>query len=142
MPRCLLSLDIDVYGVEMSQHDPWVPEIMYEEDTDGVAGNFPFIQVPPDEEMPRFLLIWEYSDSGEFEPGPNGEEVPIIEADMRQYALMDTLKQNLSDDDYDKVRIALGLEPMKIATVKGRAITERIKENLTKAENPRGKIES
>lgn len=107
-------------------HRQWVPEIMYEEDLEGTSQQLPFILVPDTEEMPKFLFIWEHRDTGEIEPGPFGEEMPIVESTLRQYALMDTLKSKLTTDEYDRVRQALGLEPLATASSKGRAISERV----------------
>lgn len=103
----------------------WVPEIMYEEDVRGVAQALPFILIPKDEVMPRFLLIWAHTDTGEIEPGPKGEEIPIVESELKQYAQMDVLKSKLSREDYDKVRTALGLESLSSATRKGQEITSK-----------------
>ena len=41
-----------------NKRNNWVPEIMYEESAEGVASNFPFIQVPKDETMPSLLYIF------------------------------------------------------------------------------------
>lgn len=119
----------------MTTRTDWVPEIMYEEDVNGVAQTLPFILVPDGEQMPTFLFIWEQTETGEFEPGPNGEEIPIVEADLRQYARMDVLKNKLSLTDYDKVRAALGLEPLSTATAKGRAISGQVRQNVTEQES-------
>ena len=119
----------------MTTRTGWVPEIMYEEDVNGVAQTLPFILVPDGEQMPTFLFIWEQTETGEFEPGPNGEEIPIVEADLRQYARMDVLKNKLSLTDYDKVRAALGLEPLSTATAKGRAISGQVRQNVSEQES-------
>ena len=121
----------------MKTHSAWIPEVMYEEELDGSSQSLPFILVPPDEEMPKFLLLWEHRQTGEIEPGPNGEELPIVEAELRQYAMMDVLKAGLTPSEYDRVREVLGLEPLKSAAKKGRAITERAVANsiVTKAED-------
>ena len=50
----------------------WIPEICYEEDGEGISSHIPFIQVPPEQEMPRFLFIFESQETGEFEPGEDG----------------------------------------------------------------------
>lgn len=115
----------------MSEKTSWIPEIMYEEDVNGVSQTLPFILVPTNESMPRFLLIWEQRDTGEIEPGPNGEEIPIVEAELRQFARIDVLKDRLSAVDYDKVRAALGLEPLKAAARKGQAITDRVRSSVS-----------
>jgi len=111
-------------------NNKWIPEIMYEDDAEGMTGHLPFIPVPNGETMPRFLLIWESRDTGELEPNSEGEPVPIYEMDLHQYASMNTLKEKLTAAEYDKVRAALGLEPLKIASKKGSEITENVKKNL------------
>ena len=109
----------------------WVPEIMYEESEDGVSSAIPFIMVPPEEDMPKLLYIFESRNTDEVEPGLDGEEVPIVEWDLHQYADMLSLKDNLDPETYDKVRVSLGLEPLAIASEKGREITNSVRENLS-----------
>jgi hypothetical protein len=104
----------------------WIPEIMYEEDPDGVAQALPFILVPASESMPTVVFIWENRDTGEVEPGPNGEEIPIVDAELRQFARMDILKEKLSKSAYDDVRVALGLEKLKVAEKKGKNVTDNV----------------
>ena len=113
----------------MSKH--WVPEIMYEETgEEGVSGHIPFIPVPNNEEMPAFLFVFESRETGEFEPGPDGEQLPITQLDLHQYADMAILKEKLSAESFDQVRVVLGLEPLKTAAEKGQKITAKIRENL------------
>lgn len=112
----------------MTEHQQaWLPEIMYEEEIPGKASPIPFILVPEDQEMPDMIFIWEHANTGEFEPGPDGEELPIVDAELHQFARMDILKERLSGEDYDKVRAALGLKPLKEAHNLGSEITERAK---------------
>ena len=109
----------------------WIPEIMYEEGEDeGMSSHIPFIPVPVNEEMPSLLYVFESRETGEFEPGPDGEELPVTEMELHQYADMNILKQNLDFAAYDRVRKALGLEPMKQAADKGAQITNNIRKNL------------
>ena len=110
-----------------NQNKPWVPEIMYEEDENGMSSHIPFIHVPLTEEMPKMLFMFESRDTGEVEPGPNGEDLPVTELDLYQYANMNYLKTKLSTTEYDNVRFALGLESMKAASVKGQHITSNVK---------------
>jgi|TARA_R110002020_G_scaffold37124_23_gene112120 hypothetical protein len=110
--------------------DNWVPEIMYEESEDGVSSNIPFVMVPENEEMPKLIYIFESRDTGEFEPGLEGEEVPVVQWDLHQYADMDILKRNLDTVTYDIVRSALSLEPLSSAVKKGEEISSNIRENL------------
>jgi hypothetical protein len=107
----------------------WIPEIMYEESDEG-SSNIPFVMVPQNQEMPRLLYIFESRDTGEKEPGMDGEPVPIIEWDLHQYADMLILKNNLDVQTYDKVRNALGLEPLNSAIENGSKITKNIRNNL------------
>ena len=114
----------------MDNKTEWVPEIAYEESEDGLTSKIPFIQVPPEEEMPRMLFVFEARETGEIEPGPNGEELPVTELDLHQYANMATLKKNHSFIEYDNVRYALGLESFRTASVKGKEITSNIRVKL------------
>ena len=109
----------------------WIPEIMYEESDDGLTSNIPFIQVPADESMPGVLFIFESRDTGEVEPGPNGEDLPVTDLELHQFCNMSTLKTNLSASEYDRVRSVLGLEPLKVASQKGSEITQKIRESIT-----------
>ena len=108
----------------------WVPEILYEETDEGLTSHIPFIQVPDEEDMPSMLFIFESRETGEFEPGPTGEPLPIVDLDLHQYADMNVLKEQLSKGIYDAVRIALGLEPLSEAVPKGMKITENIRNNV------------
>ena len=108
----------------------WVPEICYEESDDGLTSKIPFIDVPPTEKMPNVLFIFEACETGEFEPGPSGEPIPIVNLDLHQYADMNVLRTGLSQEIYDKVRLALGLDPLATAIPKGMAITEKVRNNV------------
>ena len=108
----------------------WYPEIMYEEQDDGISSKIPFVMVPNDKHMPSLLYIFESRETGEFEPGLEGEPVPILEMDLHQYADMLVLKQKLRPEAYDQVRSALGLQPMNEAVSAGRKITNNIRDNL------------
>ena len=108
----------------------WYPEIMYEEVEGGTSSKIPFIMVPQEQQMPHLLYVFESRETGEFEPGQNGEELPIIEMDLHQYADMAVLKSRLSESLYDEVRVSLGLEPLRQAATKGSKITESIRKNI------------
>lgn len=110
----------------------WVPEIFYEEaDETGLTSHIPFIAVPENEEMPTMLYIFESRDTGEFEPGPDGEDLPVTQIDLHQYADMVALKERLDLETYDRVRIALGLQPLAEAAAAGARITERIRASVS-----------
>ena len=108
----------------------WIPEIMYEEAEEGSSSHIPFIMVPTDQVMPEILYIFESRDTGEIEPGLDGDPVPVYEWDLHQYGDLNKLKFNLDKETYDKVRLALGLEPIDVASEKGKKITNKIKDNL------------
>lgn len=109
----------------------WYPEIMYEEQEDGISSKIPFIMVPTDQSMPQLLYVFESRETGEFEPGLSGEPVPILEMDLHQYADMFVLKEKLTEDLYDKVRDALGLLPLRQAAGMGKNITNTVRQNLS-----------
>lgn len=109
----------------------WFPEIVYEDDEAGQSSKIPFIMVPEGEEMPKLLFVFESRETGEVEPGPEGEEVPVVQWDLHQYADMAILKEKLTNDVFDQVRNALGLESVKSAASKGKAITENIRSKLS-----------
>ena len=111
----------------------WIPEICYEEADDGLTSKIPFIQVPEEEEMPKILFVFESRETGETEPGLEGEEVPVTEIDLHQYANMNILKEKLNWAEYDNVRFVLGLEPMKTAAMKGQRITSNIRVAVSEA---------
>ncbi len=108
----------------------WVPEICYEEEVDGISSHIPFIQVPKEQEMPKMLFVFESRETGEFEPGLDGDPVPVVQLDLHQYADLSVLKEKFDAASYDKVRIALGLEPLQEAVSKGQKITENVRNKM------------
>lgn len=111
---------------------PWIPEIVYEETDEGKTSQIPFIHVPDGQFDPPLLFIFLTKQTGETEPGPDGEEMPIVEMELHQYADMKVLQDKLDADDYDKVRAALGLEPRAVAAQKGKSITQNVRDRLEK----------
>ena len=105
----------------------WIPEICYEEDANGMSSHIPFVQVPNGQEMPKMLFVFESRETGEFEPGEDGNPLPIYDMDLHQYADMSSLKKNLTPELYDHVRKALGLQSLSEAAEAGKKITERIR---------------
>jgi hypothetical protein len=108
----------------------WIPEIMYEENS-----SIPFIQVPSDQPDPHILFIFVNRETGETEPDFEGNESSVVEMDLRQFADLKILKENLSEDEYDRVRSVLGLKPLKEAVKKGQEINERVAKNLSLDKN-------
>jgi hypothetical protein len=107
----------------------WIPEIMYEESSDG-SSNLPFIQVPAGEEMPKLLFMFESRQTEESEPGPSGEDLPVYEWDLHQYANMAVLKEALRPELFDEVRVSLGLQPMAEAVSAGQQISQNVRSTL------------
>ena len=111
-------------------HKKWIPEIMYEDGIGEEVSHIPFIMVPQEESMPILLYIFESRETGEVEPGMEGEDVPVVQWDLHQYADMAVLKENVSLEIYDIIRNSLGLEPLGDATQKGHKITSNIKKKF------------
>jgi len=108
----------------------WIPEIVYEETADGVTSHIPFINVPAGEKMPAVVFLFESQETGEFEPDSEGNESPIVEITLHQYADMQILKEGLNGNEYDRVREILGLESLAVATEKGKQINNRVNQNI------------
>lgn len=87
--------------------DKWIPEIFYEEDNKGLTGGLPFVNVPEDRSMPSCMFICEVR--------PVSEEENEIEKEVVVHSLanMTVLKQTLDQETYNKVRQAIGLQPLK-----------------------------
>lgn len=109
----------------------WVPEICYEEESEGISSHIPFIQVPTEQEMPKLLYIFESRETGEFEPGLEGEPVPVVQLDLHQYANLGILKEKFDPQSYDYIRAALGLEPLQEAVKKGMEVTENVRNTVS-----------
>tara|TARA_Y100001938_G_C7852449_1_gene311496 strand:- start:24 stop:371 length:348 start_codon:yes stop_codon:yes gene_type:complete len=108
----------------------WIPEIMYEESSGDGASNLPFIQVPAGEEMPKLLFMFESRQTDETEPGPEGEDLPVFEWDLHQYADMAVLKESLRPELFDEVRVSLGLQPLAEAAAAGQQISQNVRNTL------------
>jgi hypothetical protein len=101
------------------QKKQWIPEIYYEDAPEGITSSIPFIDVPEGHTMPPVLFIFESQKTGETEPGDDGEELPIVQIDLYQYANMKLLQSSLSPERFDEIRLALGLDRLEDARRKG-----------------------
>lgn len=129
---CSSSLNLRrTLEIIMKAKKNWIPSIEYESDESGEVSDLPFINVPMEHAMPSLLWFWEHRETGEFEVGPKGKELPIVERDLHQYVDMKKLYSFLSPEMYDKFRVTLGLKPLKVATKEGQQLTNKIKENIT-----------
>ena len=105
-----------------------IPLILYEEPSsrndDPIP--FPYIEVAKEGQMPPVLFIFEYKHTGEVEPDSNGQEAAIVDQIPHKYVDMEYLKEHLPTEVNDKVRVALGLQPLDVAKAAGRPILEKI----------------
>jgi len=105
-----------------------IPVILYESEEQAL----PYIEVEQEEEMPHALFIQEYKHTGEFEPDQDGEEAPIVDIMMHMFVNMTTLQEKLTPELNDKVRVAIGLQPLAKAKEEGRKIMDKVYENVNK----------
>ena len=113
------------------QKRTWVPEICYEEyGEDTMTGGLPFIPIPKDKEMPNVMFFFGSQETGEFEPDAEGNEQAIVEMEVYQYGCMKYLQQNLDEETFDKVRVALGLQTLNEARQAGHKISEKVLDNV------------
>ncbi len=114
----------------------WVPEIVYEEyEESDLTSGLPFITIPDDKEMPGILFFLGTQNTGEFEPDNEGNPQPIVEVEVYQFACMKYLEEQLSVDDYDKVRLALGLETKLSARRKGAKLSQEMINDIAEKSN-------
>jgi hypothetical protein len=98
----------------MNKRKMWVPEIVYEEESE-----IPFVQVPVDKDMPDILHCYEYKLTGKFSPGPDGEEVPHMDVYIHQYIDQESIRDVFSDEMVNKLRVHIGLKPLTISKEEG-----------------------
>ena len=110
-----------------------LPEILYDEPTPGHPANpFPFINVKKDGLVPKVLFIEVRQDTGETEPGPNGQPQEIVDCLMHKYVDLEHLKEKLPPHMNDIVRVALGMKPLAEARSAGQAILDKAQANAQK----------
>ena len=98
----------------------WIPEIYYEEDSEGLTKGLPFINVPSNKSMPSALFLCEIRDA----------EDEKKDMAIHMFANMSALKVKLNAEAYDDIRIALGLKPLEEAITEGKKINSNIKNKL------------
>lgn len=105
-----------------------LPEILYEapsypgEPTSGI----PYISSDKDNPMPSSLFIFEYFETGEFEPDERGKSAQIVDQVPHHFIDMEVIKSVLSPADFDKVRVKLGMKPLKQAQKEGKVVLDKI----------------
>jgi len=116
----------------MNNKKPKLPIILYEEPKPNQPANpIPYIEVGLDEEMPKVLFISEYKETGEFEPSADGTSA-IVDMLIHKYVDLDFLKEKLDTKTNDKIRVALGMKPLKEAQKNGQQILNNVINNAEK----------
>ena len=111
----------------------WVPNIYYEENEEGITGGLPFIDVPYGRSMPGCLFICESKDYRDLsQETKDNLDLEHLEREiiMHSYANMTILRQKLSPELFDEVRIAIGLQPLQTALLEGTKKTMEIQKNI------------
>lgn len=103
-----------------------IPVILYESEEQAI----PYVEIQQEDDMPPTIFIQEYKHTGEFEPDSNGEEQPIVDMIMHMFVDMDFLSKKLPSDLYDKVRVSIGLQPVKKARAEGQKILDKVYANV------------
>ncbi|HNC55835.1 MAG TPA: hypothetical protein PLP33_10360 [Leptospiraceae bacterium] len=112
-----------------------IPELLYQSDSKGkVINPIPYIETDKTDPMPVMLFVEEVYNTGEVEVGDDGNPSPIYEFEMHQFLNMRVLKDVLNSKQYDKVRVALGMETMQKAKEKGEKIINAVESAIAKKE--------
>lgn len=116
---------------------PKIPVILYEEPLPGEknVNPIPYIEIGIDEEMPPVLFISEYKETGEFEVGSDGGQAAIVDMLIHKFIDLDHLKDKLDPKTYDKIRVALGMQPLKVAQKAGQKILDNVFVKATENKN-------
>lgn len=107
---------------------PQLPVILYEEPSGKNAKgiSMPYIEVQKEGQMPPMLFIFEYKHTGETEPDDRGREVAIVDQIPHKYVDMEYLKDRLSPELNDQIRVALGMKPLQVAKEEGQKIMDKV----------------
>jgi len=107
---------------------PQLPVILYEEPSgkNDKGISMPYIEVQKEGQMPPMLFIFEYKHTGETEPDDRGREVAIVDQIPHKYVDMEYLKDRLSPELNDQIRITLGMKPLQVAKEEGQKIMDKV----------------
>ena len=124
---------------------PQLPVILYEEPSgkNDKGISMPYIEVQKEGQMPPMLFIFEYKHTGETEPDDRGREVAIVDQIPHKYVDMEYLKDRLSPELNDQIRVALGMKPLQVAKEEGQKILDKVmfQVSIIKDEAEKEKIE-
>ncbi len=116
---------------------PKIPVILYEETPAGERQNpIPFIEVEQDDTMPPVLFVFEYKDTGETEPGDQGQDLPVVDQIPHQYVDMKFIQERSSPELFDQLRVVLGMKTLKEAQTEGQKILDKVFTNLQARQMP------
>ena len=107
---------------------PQLPVILYEEPSgkNDKGISMPYIEVQKEGQMPPMLFIFEYKHTGETEPDDRGREVAIVDQIPHKYVDMEYLKDRLSPELNDQIRVSLGMKPLQVAKEEGQKIMDKV----------------
>ena len=94
------------------------PEIFYEESHEGFTNGMPFMRIEDSKTIPNALFIGAAKNI-ENKNNESSEE-DMCEITMQMYINSEVLKKVLSSEDYDKVRVSIGLFPLNEAIEKSK----------------------
>lgn len=108
-----------------------VPTILYEEPKQGHKPSIlPYIEVTQNGKMPPVLFIFEYRQTGEFEPDSNGNPVEIVDQIPHKFVDLELLKEKLPPHLNDMIRTLLGMKPLKEAQKDGQVVLDKVNKNI------------
>jgi hypothetical protein len=108
-----------------------IPELAYQTGPDGkVLSPIPYIETKTNDPMPVMLFVEEAFDTGEMEVGDRGSPEPIFEFEIHQYLNMRAVKEVLTKGEYERVRVALGMDKTEEAKKKGEEILRNVEKKI------------
>lgn len=81
------------------------PEIFYQQDPEGITNGIPFVNAENFDSIPRVLFIGAAIDSDE----KNEDNETIVDFVMNAYYNSGAIKSILTEEEFTKLRIGLGL---------------------------------
>jgi hypothetical protein len=92
------------------------PEIFYEESAEGFTNGMPFMQIENDQSVPNALFMGAAKNIKNKNSEVDKED--MCEITMQMYVNSEVLKAVLNKEDYDKIRVSIGLDPLNVALEK------------------------
>ena len=92
------------------------PEIFYEESAEGFTNGMPFMRIEDNQSIPSALFMGAAKNIENKNTEVDEEE--MCEITMQMYVNSEVLKNILNREDYDKIRVSIGLDPLDVAIEK------------------------